>query len=108
MVSSADSRVSRRLDRVIAALDECVIENGRPWKALVVGVHRDGDAWWLQVSSDRHPGVDLLLRLPLVATVEHAVAALRQWRPADSPPQTIMTAGPVAIADGWHRGARES
>ena|SRR3990172_4449795 len=93
MVLPADSRVSHRLDRVIAALDERVFEDDRPWKALVVGVHRDGDAWWLQVSSDRHPGVDLLLRLPLVATVEQAVAALRQWRPADSPPQTIMTAG---------------
>lgn len=106
MVLPADSRVSRRLDRVIAAVDECVIENGLPWKALVVGVHRDGGAWWLQISSDRHPGVDLLLRLPLVTTVEQTIAALRQWRPSDSPAQTIMIAGPVA--GRWHgnRGRR--
>ena len=64
------------------ALDHRVIGRGREqWIASVLRVHGDRHDWWIDVASAANPSANVVLRLSRPATVFHAVAALRRYRP---------------------------
>jgi hypothetical protein len=65
-----------------AALDQRVIGRGpNRWTASVLAVHSDTREWWIDVGSAVNPAANVVLRLSRRATVFHAVAALRRYRP---------------------------
>ena len=64
------------------ALDQRVIGRGQDrWVASVLSVHGNDHEWWVDVANATNPSATVVLRLSRRATVFHAVAALRRYRP---------------------------
>jgi hypothetical protein len=66
------------------------------WVARVHGVHLDERSCWIQVAPDGDDSACVVLRCSHRATVEHAAAALRHWRPRKSLSLLVLNVMSVA------------
>jgi len=78
-------------DQWFAALDQRRIGAGAgSWIAQVVGVHRDDDGFWVQVSSSEDPFSTIVLHLAPTTPIDDVVTALeRHSRSAEGRPALI-------------------
>jgi hypothetical protein len=92
MKNQLNGRIGEDIKTLVTALDGYPVGSGSAgWTVLVHGAYRQGNIWFLQLSSAAHPGADLVVRAPAAATGQHVLAAIRQWTPPSSPSMTLVT-----------------
>jgi hypothetical protein len=82
--------VSSSPDQWFAALDQRQIGVGvSAWTAQVLGVHRDGPDFWMQVASNRDPYTTVILRVSPGTSIEEVIAVLERSSRSGEGPEII-------------------
>ena len=88
-----DQTAVSEADALFAALDRAVIDDGVcRWTAAVLRIHADDRNWWVDIATASDYSINVILQLSRRASVSHAVAALRAWRPSSRPRPVVLKA----------------
>jgi hypothetical protein len=78
----AVDQMARDAPLLVAELEGRLFEaDSNSWVARICGVYNDERTWWIQVANADDDTASVVLRCSRFATVEHAAAVLRRWRP---------------------------